>query len=117
MDERIDRTASREPVSHDEVSDAPLPAAEPPVDIRSFSVKCGACGEYQTVVGFRALDAEWNEYAYECESPLCGDEPSQTRTLIEVPADLDVFARRDPTWHGGAVHAGAKHGTPADDAG
>lgn len=84
------------------------------VDIRNFSVKCGRCGEYQTIVRFRALDAEWNEYVYECESPPCSGDPSSTRTLLEVPTAFDVFARRDPTWHGGEVHAGAKHGSDDD---
>ncbi|MEM9554793.1 MAG: hypothetical protein AAGC60_11075 [Acidobacteriota bacterium] len=82
------------------------------MNIRNFSVKCGRCGEYQTIVAFRALDDAWNEYVYECESPPCSGDPSLSRTLLEVPAELDEFARRDPSWHGGEVHAGARHGAP-----
>jgi hypothetical protein len=27
-----------------------------------------------------------------------------TRTLVEVPVDLDEFANRDPEWRGGGKH-------------
>ena len=42
---------------------------------------------------------EWNVYTYECENGAC--EPDATRTLIEVPAEFDEFANRDPNWRGG----------------
>ncbi len=73
------------------------------VNIRSFSVKCGQCDTYQTLLGFERGD-EFNVYTYECENDTC--EPAVTRTLLEVPAELDEFARRDPEWRGGARHAG-----------
>ncbi len=73
------------------------------VNIRNFSVKCGHCREYQTLVGFAPSD-EWNVYTYECDNPLC--DPERSRTLIEVPANLDEFATRDPSWRGGKSHTG-----------
>lgn len=78
-----------------------------PVNIRNFSVKCGHCGNYQVIVSFRQIDADWNEYVYECESPPCSNEVERSRTVLEIPADLDEYARRDPNWRGGAKHAGA----------
>jgi len=74
------------------------------VNIRNFSVKCGRCGEYQVLSAFAAGE-EWNVYTYECDNDVCTAE--DTRTLLEVPVDLDEFANRDPSWHGGKVHAGA----------
>jgi hypothetical protein len=41
-----------------------------------------------------------NVYTYECENDVC--DPKVTRTLVEVPSELDEFARRDPQWRGGA---------------
>ena len=67
------------------------------INIRNLSIKCGHCLEYQTLVGFERR-GEWNIYTYECENDTC--EPAATRTLVEVPADLDEFARRDPQWRG-----------------
>ena len=54
---------------------------------------------------FRPGENGWNVYTYECENDIC--DPEVTRTYLEVPADLDEFARRDPGWRGGKVHAGA----------
>ncbi len=65
------------------------------VNIRDFSVKCGNCDAYQTLVGF-APAGEWHVYTYECESEIC--DAAVTRTLVEVPIELDEFARRDPEW-------------------
>lgn len=81
---------------------APMPT---PVNIRNFSVKCGHCNTYQTLVHFEAQE-EWNTYTYECEDTQCDREV--TRTLLEIPVDLDEFANRDPTWRGGKKHAGAE---------
>ena len=67
------------------------------INIRNFSVKCGNCGTYQTLCGF-ARAAEVHVYTYECEDTGC--DAAVTRTLIEIPVELDVFARRDPTWRG-----------------
>lgn len=79
-----------------------------PVNVRNFSVKCGRCGSYQVLVDFRRLDAEWNAYVYECDEEPCVSEEHRSRTILEIPADLDEYARRDPSWHGGKKHAGAK---------
>ena len=37
-----------------------------------------------------------------CENEIC--DPQITKTLIEVPKDLDEFANRDPNWRGGGRH-------------
>lgn len=74
------------------------------INIRNLSVQCGSCGTYQTLVRFERKDEDWNVYVYECENDVC--DPAVTRTRLEVPTDLDAFARRDPEWHGGARHAG-----------
>ena len=73
------------------------------VNIRNFSVKCGHCQQYQTLVGF-AQAGDWNVYTYECDDPRC--DPARSRTLIEIPAELDEFANRDPSWRGGQKHSG-----------
>lgn len=75
------------------------------INIRNISIKCGHCDTYQTLSGFQRRD-EWNVYTYECENDVC--DAAVTRTLVEVPADLDEFANRDPNWRGGRIHAGAE---------
>lgn len=65
------------------------------INIRNLSVKCGNCGTYQTLSGFRR-EGEWHVYTYECENDIC--DPEVTRTLVEIPVELDAFARRDPDW-------------------
>lgn len=72
-----------------------------PINIRNLSVKCGQCGTYQTLCSYRP-EGELNVYTYECENEVC--DPAVTRTLIEVPRELDSFARRDPEWRGGGRH-------------
>jgi hypothetical protein len=81
------------------------------IDIRNISVKCGYCNTYQTLASF-ARKEEWNVYTYECENEIC--DPAVTRTLIEVPREIDVFARRDPEWRGGGKHGDVGDGNPAD---
>ncbi len=71
------------------------------INIRNISIKCGNCETYQTLTGF-AQRHEWNVYTYECENDIC--DPAVTRTLVEVPRELDEFARRDPGWRGGGRH-------------
>ena len=71
------------------------------IDIFMMSVKCGNCETYQTIVGFKKFPDK-NVYTYECENERC--DPAVTRTLIEVPRDLDAFAHRDPQWRGGGRH-------------
>ena len=68
------------------------------INIRNISIKCGQCQTYQTLLGFQPGE-EWNVYTFECENDSC--EPSVTRTLVEVPRDLDEFAKRDPEWRHG----------------
>ena len=92
------------------MSDPPEPIAaaeraEEMINIRNLSVKCGSCGTYQTLSGFARRD-EWNVYTYECENEVC--DPEVTRTLLEVPAELDQFARRDPGWRDGKRHGGSE---------
>lgn len=68
------------------------------INIRDVSIKCGHCDTYQTLMGY-ARRGEWNVYTYECENEIC--DRSMTRTLVEVPREVDAFARRDPEWRGG----------------
>ncbi|HVR28855.1 MAG TPA: hypothetical protein VMS86_04915 [Thermoanaerobaculia bacterium] len=77
-----------------------------PINIRNLSVRCGHCDQHQTLAAFERR-GDWNVYTYECESGIC--DPRMTRTLVEVPAALDEFANRDPSWRGGKRHAGADH--------
>lgn len=79
------------------------------LNIRNLSIKCGRCLQYQTLCLYEPGD-EWNVYTYECENDTC--DPAATRTLVEVPVELDEFARRDPEWRGGARHAGARDESP-----
>ncbi len=81
------------------------------INIRNISIKCGNCNTYQTLVGFGRRD-DFNVYTYECENDLCA--PAVTRTLLEVPRELDVFARRDPEWRGGGKHGEVGTGDPTD---
>lgn len=78
-----------------------------PINIRNLSVKCGQCETYQTLSGF-AQREDWNVYTYECENATC--DPAVTRTLLEVPVDLDEFANRDPEWRGGGRHGAVGDG-------
>lgn len=71
------------------------------VNIREISIKCGNCETYQTLTGFKRRE-EWHVYTYECENERC--DPAVTRTLIEVPREIDAFAHRDPQWRGGGRH-------------
>ncbi|MEM7582782.1 MAG: hypothetical protein AAF560_05335, partial [Acidobacteriota bacterium] len=86
-----------------------LPEGPGTINIRNLSIRCGHCDTYQTLSHFQRRD-DWNVYAYECENDVC--DPATTRTYLEVPAFLDEFAHRDPSWRGGKVHAGAE---PDDD--
>jgi hypothetical protein len=79
------------------------------INIRNLSIKCGRCDTYQTLCSF-ARREEWNVYTYECENDTC--PPDETRTLVEVPAELDEFARRDPEWRGGGRHGAHGDASP-----
>ncbi len=61
------------------------------VDIFMMSIKCGNCETYQTVVGFRK-HPDKNVYTYECENETC--DPNVTRTIVEVPKDVDNSTKR-----------------------
>jgi hypothetical protein len=76
-----------------------------PVNIRNISIKCGNCNTYQTLASFSRRE-EWNVYTFECENQVC--DPAVTRTLVEVPQELDEFANRDPEWRGGKKWGGAE---------
>ena len=65
------------------------------VNIRDISIKCGNCGSYQTLSAFGQRE-QFHVYSYECENEIC--DPDVTRTLVEVPREIDEFARRDPEW-------------------
>lgn len=59
------------------------------INIRDLSIRCGNCDRYQTLTAFSQEDG-YNVYVYECESDSC--RPSMTRTLLEIPEVLDLFA-------------------------
>jgi ribosomal protein S27E len=61
------------------------------IDIFMMSVKCGNCDNYQTVVGFKKL-ADRNLYTYECDNAIC--DPNVTRTILEVPHEVDNSTKR-----------------------
>jgi ribosomal protein S27E len=61
------------------------------IDIFMMSVKCGNCDGYQTIVGFKK-HPETNVYTYECENEIC--DPNVTRTIVEVPKEVDNSTRR-----------------------
>ena len=79
----------------------PTGGAPATINIRNLSIKCGNCDTYQTLCGF-ARRGDWNVYTYECENETC--DPAVTRTLVEVPADLDEFARRAAGREVGGCH-------------
>ncbi len=61
------------------------------IDVFMMSVKCGNCDSYQTIVGFRKYPDK-NVYTYECENEIC--DINVTRTIVEVPRELDNSTRR-----------------------
>ena len=78
------------------------------INIRDISIKCGHCNTYQTLSAF-ARRGDRNVYTYECENDVC--DPEMTRTLVEVPAELDEFARRDPAWRGSGSDGASRGGS------
>jgi hypothetical protein len=87
-------------------------AEEEKVNIRNISIKCGNCNTYQTLTSFGRRE-DWNVYTYECENDIC--DPKVTRTIVEVPQDIDSFARRDPQWRGGGKHGEVGDGSAQGD--
>lgn len=81
------------------------------VNIRNISIKCGNCNTYQTLSAFSPRE-DWNVYTFECENERC--DPAVTRTYVEVPRELDDFARRDPEWRGGGRHGEIGDGSPEE---
>ncbi len=81
------------------------------MNIRDISIKCGHCDSYQTLTGYARREG-WNVYTYECENQTC--DPAVTRTLVEVPVELDEFARRDPNWRGGGKHGAFGGDSPTE---
>lgn len=79
------------------------------VDVRDVSVRCLGCDGHPTLAYYRREVDErgegWNVYTYACEAEVCAAQRS--REMLLRPA-IDVFARRDPAWHGGEAHAGAE---------
>jgi len=61
------------------------------IDIFMMSIKCGNCDAYQTIVRF-SKGPEKNTYTYECENDIC--DPNVTRTIVEVPRQLDNSTKR-----------------------
>ncbi len=61
------------------------------IDIFMMSVKCGNCDTYQTVIRF-SKGPEKNVYTYECENEIC--DPNVTRTIVEVPRQVDNSVKR-----------------------
>ncbi len=79
------------------------------INVRNLSIKCGNCNTYQTLAHFHRA-GEWNVYTYVCENTSC--DPEVTKTYVEVPRELDEFARRDPEWRGGGKHGEWGSGGP-----
>jgi len=61
------------------------------IDVFMMSIKCGNCDMYQTIVKF-SKGSERNTYTYECENDTC--DPNVTRTIVEVPRQLDNSTKR-----------------------
>ena len=61
------------------------------IDIFMMSVKCGNCDGYQTVLKFQK-HPDKNVYIYECENEVC--DPNVTRTIVEVPREVDNSTKR-----------------------
>lgn len=78
------------------------------IDLRHLSLRCAGCDGYPTLAHYRRA-GDWNIYTFEHEDGGPCD-PEAVRTFLEVHADADVFASRDPDWHGGKRHAGAESG-------
>ncbi len=73
------------------VADPQLPADLHVIDVFMMSVRCGNCDTYQTIVKFRKLPDK-NIYTYECENETC--DPNVTRTIVEVPRQVDNSVKR-----------------------
>ena len=63
------------------------------INIRDLSIRCGSCGEYQTLCAWEPGDG-YNAYTFECENGVC--DPARSRTLVEVPVVLDLFYEAHP---------------------
>lgn len=63
------------------------------INLRDLSIKCGRCGEYQTLSDFEPCDG-FHRYTYECEETGCNAD--ETRTYLEIPSALDLFHKKPP---------------------
>jgi len=68
------------------------------INLRDLSVRCGRCSNYMTLSGYETR-AGWNAYTFECDGGGC--EPAASRTVIEIPTEIDEFARKHPDCGGG----------------
>ena len=68
------------------------------INIRDISVRCARCLNYQTLSAY-ATRPGWNVYTYECDAGTCDAET--TRTIVEVPVEIDEFAQTHPDCGGG----------------
>ena len=67
------------------------------IQIRDLSIRCGQCMNFMTLSEYDAREG-WNAYTFICES---GCDPAVARMVVEVPADLDLFAQKHPECGGG----------------
>ena len=68
------------------------------INLRDLSVRCGRCLNFMTLSGYEPRPG-WNAYTFECDAGSC--DPSASRTVIEVPVELDEFAQKHPGCEGG----------------
>jgi len=72
------------------------------INIRDISIRCGRCLNYMTLTEYTVRDG-WNAYTFECDAGGC--DPSTSRTVVEVPVEIDEFAQRHPECGGGCGSA------------
>jgi hypothetical protein len=63
------------------------------INIRDLSVRCGQCKNYMTLAGYEPRDGR-NAYTFECDAGGC--EEGASRTVVEVPLELDEFGQKHP---------------------
>ena len=63
------------------------------INIRDVSIRCGNCLNFMTLAEYGVREG-WNTYTFECDAGSC--PPSTSRTVVEVPAEIDEFAQRHP---------------------
>lgn len=63
------------------------------INIRDVSVRCGHCLNFMTLSEYTPREG-WNAYTFECDGGGCA--PAASKTVVEVPIELDEFAQRHP---------------------